>query len=141
MSARSENAVARVRALASRGMPEDALLEHVVSSLGRELSPLSFMAVLREAFDIPLLVLRDRAEGWEGLGQPGCLIPTQVVADLNKSSGLPGKAVGPIECPVIRVIVTGGAWIVSQWGRTGTSSSTSFGEVENGRLRQEQLVP
>lgn len=82
MSARTEDAVARVRVLASRGMPEEALLEHVVSSLGRELSPLTFIAVLREAFDIPLLVLRDRAEGWEGLGQPGCLIPTHVVTDL-----------------------------------------------------------
>lgn len=80
MSARTEDAVVRVRTLAARGMPVDGLLEHIVSSLGRELSPLALMAVLMEAFGVPLVVLREAVEGWIGLERPGWETPTDEVA-------------------------------------------------------------
>lgn len=80
MSVRTEDAVQRIRVLADRGLQEEDLIEHVASSLGRELSPLTFIAVLGEAFGIPLMVLRDRAEGWIGLDQPGCTTSTGEVA-------------------------------------------------------------
>lgn len=80
MSVRVEDAVVRVRALAARGVPVDGLLEHIASSLGRELSPLTLMAVLMEAFGVPLSILRDGVEGWKGLGRPGCDAATDEVA-------------------------------------------------------------
>jgi len=43
------------------------------------LAPLTFIAALREAFGVPLVVLRDAAEGWAGLNRAGCDIPTDVV--------------------------------------------------------------
>lgn len=80
MSARTEDAVVRVRALAARRISVDGLLEHIASSLGRELSPLTLMAVLKEAFGVPLPILRDGVEGWIGLGRPGCETATDEVA-------------------------------------------------------------
>ena len=82
MSARTEDAVARVRILAARGVKEEDLLEHIASSLGRELSQLTLMAVLRQAFGVPLLVLRESAAWWIGLDQPGCDVSSQDVADV-----------------------------------------------------------
>jgi hypothetical protein len=80
-SQRTDDAVERLRTLAARGLATEDLMEHLVSCLGRELSPLSFMAVLRRAFRIPLTVLRDAAEGWVGCGRVGCDTSTEVVAE------------------------------------------------------------
>lgn len=82
LSPQIEDAVARVRILAARGIPEEDLLEHIASSLGRNLSPLAFMTVLREAFGVPLLALRESAEGWVGLDRPGADASSQEVAEV-----------------------------------------------------------
>ena len=84
MSSRVDRTVQRLQSLALRGMGTEDLLEHIVSSLGEELSPLTLMACLRYAFGVPLLDLRDRVEGWQGLNRPGCDVPTrEVVAALD----------------------------------------------------------
>ena len=79
MSERREITVSRLRDLALRGAGVEEVLEHIVSGLGPELSPLTLMAVLMEAFGIPLEVLRDGVEGWERIDREECDIPTEVV--------------------------------------------------------------
>ena len=76
MSSRVDWSVQRLQMLALKGLATDELLEHLVSCLGDELSPLTFMAGLRGAFDVPLFRLRDQAEGWVGLNRPGCDLST-----------------------------------------------------------------
>jgi hypothetical protein len=79
MSARVEFAASRLQYLARRGLSPEQLLEHAVSCLGGELTPLTFIACWREAFGISLFVLRDQVECWVGLGLPGCDVPTSNV--------------------------------------------------------------
>jgi hypothetical protein len=81
MSARVETAANRLRYLAQEGLSSEQLLEHAVSSLGDELTPFTFIACLREAFGVPLFVLRDKVECWAGLGLPGCDVPTSAVVE------------------------------------------------------------
>lgn len=84
MSSRVDWTVQRLQTLALRGVVAEDLLEHIVSSLGDELSPLTVMASLRGAFDVPLFDLRDKVEGWQGLDRAGCDVPTsEVVAALD----------------------------------------------------------
>lgn len=84
MSSRVDWTVQRLRTLAARGVMAEDLLEHIVSCLGDELSPLTFMACLSGAFDVPLFDLRDKVEGWQGLDRAGCDVPTsEVVAALD----------------------------------------------------------
>jgi hypothetical protein len=81
MSSRVDLTVDRLRDLALRGFSTPDLLEHAISSLKPDLSPLTFIACFKQAFGIPLFTLRDQVEGWVGLDLPGCTMPTQDVSE------------------------------------------------------------
>jgi hypothetical protein len=79
-----EETVKRLRELADRRLEVEQLMEHAVSCLGSKLSPFSFGVALVKAFGVPVDVLRNRIDGWVGLGLPGCDLSTsEVVAALE----------------------------------------------------------
>lgn len=71
---------ARVAALQGAGVEE--ILEQIVMCLGESLRPIAFIAVLREAFGVPVQTLRD-LENWERLHASGDMTTPEVVALLR----------------------------------------------------------
>ena len=58
------------RTAASQGRDTSAVIQGIVDCLGEGLTPFTFIAVLRLAFDIPVPVLRD-VENWQDLATSG----------------------------------------------------------------------
>lgn len=65
-----EECVGPVQAVAYRGGSVEDVLDAVVGCLGKDLTVFTFIAVLFEAFKVPVRTLRE-VEDWERIGGPG----------------------------------------------------------------------
>jgi hypothetical protein len=76
-----DKCAAVAQASAMSGKDVERILDEVLSCLGATAKPFTFIAVLREAFGVPIRTLRD-VENWHRLNSGGDMTTSEVVAIL-----------------------------------------------------------
>lgn len=77
-----EKCASAARATALSGADVVKIIEGIISCLGETVTPFTFIAVLREAFEIPVQTLRG-VENWDRLHPQGDMATPEVVSTIG----------------------------------------------------------